>query len=452
MSTQPKDQAKNEHNIEIHDHKTSVLSAFDALHEPEKEQEKKLLVAKLGDLEPVIYVDHKGKEHHLLAAPKVIGNMMALEADNIFIPKKRKEIGEDSQPDQTPCLIRNIVLNSHCSALLSKSNYIELDPQTALLLNSSWTLNPMAAKSCAHLLEEAIFVEGGKSLLVLGGEIYSRLPSLDAHYEKTSKSKGNIPQSSLPHTDTRYQNVELCLIDDDNAKKLVLGTKTMNVLITSSIRLESNQSVAVGTSSSNGFIPCRSTRIFIEKYKLQEIQMTTEANTQLDGIRSSHQHLLYPFDEHAQLRQLRSKFDRLSTYLCYRFSSKFTNDVRTRPYTIWTIADRSRNQDIDSSAVASSKLFKHIATQVWENGAEASLSLNTITSLKRQFKQSGNVERIFDCIEDLYEDNISTTTIIGNKELSNLLEDLAALLSFEIVKGNEQISKNIQHVFNEASN
>ncbi|CEJ00135.1 hypothetical protein RMCBS344292_14201 [Rhizopus microsporus] len=65
-----------------------------------------------------------------------------------------------------------------------------------------------------------------------------------------------------------------------------------------------------------------------------------------------------------QLRQLRSKFDRLSTYLCHRFSSKFTNDVQTRPWTIWTIADRSHNQDRDSSAVAASKLFKHIATQV----------------------------------------------------------------------------------------
>lgn len=96
MSSQPKDQTKNEHNIKRHDYKTSVLSAFDALHQPEKEQEKKMLVAELGDLEPVIYVDHKGEEHYLLAAPKVIGNMMTLEAENkpsspIFIPKKRKE-------------------------------------------------------------------------------------------------------------------------------------------------------------------------------------------------------------------------------------------------------------------------------------------------------------------------------------------------------------------------
>ncbi|CEP13964.1 hypothetical protein [Parasitella parasitica] len=364
-----------------------------------KKSKKKMLVAKLGYLEPVIYVDHKGEEHHLLAAPRVIGKMMVLEAENkpsslVFIPKKKRKEIDDTQPEQTPCC----------------SNYIELDPQTALLLNL------MAAKSCAHLLEEAIFVEGGKALLVLGGEVYSRLPSLDAHYEKTSSTKRDISQSSLPHIDTRYQNVELCLIQNDNAKKLVLGTKTMNVLKTSSIRLESNQQVVVGASGSNGFIPSRNTRIFIEKCKLQGIEMTAKANMHLDG--RSHQHLLYSFDEHAQLRQLRSKFDRLSTYLCYRFSSKFTNDIRTRPWTIWTIADRSRNQDRDSSAVAASKLFKHIATEVWKSGAEASLSLHTITSLKCQCKQSENVERIFGCIEDLYKDDISTTTMIGNKELN----------------------------------
>ncbi|KAI8884718.1 hypothetical protein K501DRAFT_271523 [Backusella circina FSU 941] len=196
--------------------------------------------------------------------------------------------------------------------------------------------------------------------------------------------------------------------------------------------------------------------LFGRKFRKRKISFETNRGSCLDshiwGIRSSHQYLLYPFDEHAQLRQLRSKFDRLSTYLCYRFSSKFTNDVRTRPWTIWTIADRSHNQDRDSSVVAASKLFKHIATQVWENGAEASLSLNTITSLKRQFKQSGNVERILGCIEDLYEDDISTTTIIGNKELNKLLKNLASLLSSEIVNGNEQISRNIQHVFNEAYN
>lgn len=98
--------------------------------------------------------------------------------------------------------------------------------------------------------------------------------------------------------------------------------------------------------------------------------------------------------------------------------------------------------------MAVSKLFKHITTQVWDNGAVA--SLNIVTSLKRQCKQGGRVEEIFDRIEGLYEDNISTITVIGNKELNKLLKNLASLLSSVIANGNEQISRNIQHVFNDA--
>ena len=94
--SQPKDQTKDENNDKRHDYKTSVLSAFDALQQPEKDQEKKLLIAELGDLEPVVYVDPEGEEHHLLATAKVIGKLMTAEEGNqpsppIFVPKKRKK-------------------------------------------------------------------------------------------------------------------------------------------------------------------------------------------------------------------------------------------------------------------------------------------------------------------------------------------------------------------------
>ncbi|KAG1442115.1 hypothetical protein G6F56_011200 [Rhizopus delemar] len=187
-----------------------------------------------------------------------------------------------------------------------------------------------------------IFVEGHKALLVLCGEIYGRLPSLDAHYEKTSTTKGNFPQCSLPHSDTRYPNVELYLMNVDRSQKLVLGTKTMNVLITSSIRIDCNENPVIGPSSSNEFLPSRETRIFIEKAKIEEVQRMIKKKATFNEI-GSRQVLLYPFDEFAQLHQLRPKFDKASTYLCYRFSSKYINDCRTRPFTIWTLADRSTN-------------------------------------------------------------------------------------------------------------
>ncbi|KAI7895220.1 uncharacterized protein EV154DRAFT_559636 [Mucor mucedo] len=302
------------------DYTTAVLSAFDALSQTSEDKHKKLLIAELGDLKPVAYIDHQANEQNLLAHSNVID---------------KNHSGEDIETNMSPT-IRNVLLNSPYKKLLSKANYIELDHQCSLYLNNNWSLNPIATHIASKILEEMILVEAHKALLVLCGEIYGRLPTLDAHHERTSITKGNLPQSSLPHADTKYPNVELCLMNVDNSQKLVLGTKTMNVLITSSIRIDCNEKPVVGPSSSNGFLPSRNSRIYVEKKKLDEIERMIEKKATLNEI-STRQVLLYPFDEFSQLRQIRSKFDKLSTYLCYRFSSKYTNDCRSRPLTIWIL-------------------------------------------------------------------------------------------------------------------
>lgn len=158
-----------------HDHHTAVLSAFDAMDQSEKEQGKKLLVAKLGDLDPIAIVDQKGKERNLLANKKIINTIIELNQTSLVfsLPKKRKFVDEkESQPDPPSTSIRNIILDSYCKNLLSKSHYLELDEKTASWLNWSWTLCPIMPKIAATLLEEAILVDRDKSLLILGGEIY----------------------------------------------------------------------------------------------------------------------------------------------------------------------------------------------------------------------------------------------------------------------------------------
>ena len=57
--------------------------------------EKKNLIAQLRELEPIAYIDHDGKEHTLLAAPKVIQNVVASQEKDqspsfFIVPKKRK--------------------------------------------------------------------------------------------------------------------------------------------------------------------------------------------------------------------------------------------------------------------------------------------------------------------------------------------------------------------------
>lgn len=74
-----------------HDHHTAVLSAFDAMDESEKEQGKELLVAELGDLDPIAIVDQEGKERNLLANKKIINTIIELNQTSLVfsLPKKR---------------------------------------------------------------------------------------------------------------------------------------------------------------------------------------------------------------------------------------------------------------------------------------------------------------------------------------------------------------------------
>lgn len=97
MTTTSSTQEKEEENNTRHDYKTAVLSASNALNQLDKDQEKESLIAKLGELEPIAYIDHEGNEHNLLAAPEVIQNVMASqEKDPLpsfsIVPQKRKKL------------------------------------------------------------------------------------------------------------------------------------------------------------------------------------------------------------------------------------------------------------------------------------------------------------------------------------------------------------------------
>lgn len=102
--------------------------------------------------------------------------------------------------------------------------------------------------------------------------------------------------------------MELFIVEKDNSLKLELGTKTMNVLVTSSIRIDKNQLPAVGPSSTNGFSVSKDTMIFIRRSFIEWYSDLRQRGFNDLSIRE-----LYPFDEYAQLRQVRSKFHRTTT-------------------------------------------------------------------------------------------------------------------------------------------
>ncbi|KAI7900233.1 uncharacterized protein BX663DRAFT_517987 [Cokeromyces recurvatus] len=133
-------QEKEEENKTRHDYKTAVLSAFNALNRTDKDREKtkkKTLIAQLGELEPLAYIDHKGEEHNLLTASEVIRNVVVsqkkdLSPSFLIVSKKRKVFMGDGPPEVFLLFIHNIILDSHYRNQLSKSNYVELDREIAL--------------------------------------------------------------------------------------------------------------------------------------------------------------------------------------------------------------------------------------------------------------------------------------------------------------------------------
>ncbi|KAL4205981.1 hypothetical protein AB4K20DRAFT_1972422 [Rhizopus microsporus] len=110
-----------------------------------------------------------------------------------------------------------------------------------------------------------ILVNRCEGLLVNCTEVYSRYPTLDAHHEQTKIKHHQSLITTLPHPTTKYPNVERFIVEKDNSLKLVFGTTTMNVLITSSIRIDKNQPLVIGPSSTNGFSVSKDTIIPIRR-------------------------------------------------------------------------------------------------------------------------------------------------------------------------------------------
>lgn len=78
-------------------------------------------------------------------------------------------------------------------------------------------------------------------------------------------------------------------------------------------------------------------KIFVKESALKEARALANSTT-TTGTSN-----IDPLD---QLRQVRTKFHRPSTYLRCRSFNEFTNDIVTRPFTIFTLADPDIGDDI----------------------------------------------------------------------------------------------------------
>ncbi|KAG1527548.1 hypothetical protein G6F52_001440 [Rhizopus delemar] len=236
-----------------------------------------------------------------------------------------------------------------------------------------WLQYPQLRYYGSQLLTGSILVQDQAAILLNTIEPYSRDSPLDAHYERRSRGSA----SSFPSVPSQYGYLSILVLSTADGDKLVIGTRTCNFLITSSIRLD-KQSVNLGPVTSH-FMPTKSTKVFLDIHSIDlAMPLLNDPSVRCSQSMPS----LY------QLRQVRSKFDYTSTYTMCRASSAVASSLKLQPSSIWTLSDQDSNNAGMSQEKVGSLMFRTIAIQVINDGENAVLQHKDVKRIAALTKDS----------------------------------------------------------------
>ncbi|KAG1170466.1 hypothetical protein G6F70_009072 [Rhizopus microsporus] len=241
----------------------TVLASSDSLTADNQTKADKIMLAKLGCWVPLIY-NRGNQQYGVLASPS--------SASLLLQDSQEPGTWESPIPDGETCstslvktdgdsLIAHIKSTCKASRKLSITCHIELSQKHVHILNQDWLEYPQLRFCGSQLLAGAIIIEKQTSMLVNTVEPYARDPLPDAHYERSPT------KSSFPTEPGIYGHIRICLLDSPDGKKLVLGTRVCNFLVTSSMRLDVN-SCNISPSTTH-FTPSDESRIFLDNSSIQ---------------------------------------------------------------------------------------------------------------------------------------------------------------------------------------
>ena len=180
-------------------------------------------------------------------------------------------------------------------------------------------------------------------------------------------------------------------------------SRTCNFLVTSGLRLDIT-SVNLGPATTH-FMPSPETRLFLD------VSSITACKSELSNQKLSRSQMMPSL---YLLKQVRSKFDYLSTYTMCRSVSSIASQLEFQPTTIWTFCDQESSHHISASnEKIGSLLFREFATRVIEH-------LKLITKTKK----GSTVDSIFCKICELFDPDQDQITIVGNTLFNSQLTDL----------------------------
>ncbi|CAO3595713.1 unnamed protein product [Absidia cylindrospora] len=434
------DMAKIPPTTRTYDH--AFIHACDGTRWTPEEQQRMISIMNAYQLRPISLINKHNVEANALTHAHHLATCSSEEMQvSPVLPAKKRKI----DPSLLPALsLEASLYGALCSGPFSKhflgDSYVEINDEMADFLNTDWSFYPQMRFATSRILAGMLLLNesSGQALVVNTVEVYGRQRTVDSHREGFKESKNKRPASSLPPPTSRYLCVWPTTLDDEDGKKLVIGTKVFNALVTSSLRLDTDLAPEVGPGTCQFILDDHqqsiSTRLFIKEtaWKAATALAKTKATTRISSY-----DILY------QLRQLRTRFHHQSTYFCCRSSNELTDTVTTRPYTVFTLANYDSAKD-DTSYRIASDLFSHVALAVIRN--EDGLTKQEVDVLTKRLPK-GDIHTILTSILDLFDDNNNTIHIIHNTKLNRHLETLAKLLSTHISTANESIVKAVARAY-----
>lgn len=144
------------------------------------------------------------------------------------------------------------------------------------------------------------------------------------------------------------------------------------------------------------------------------------------------------FDVMSQLRQVRPKFTSRSTYSMNGSCYIHTDDLTSRPYTIFTVAD-SDGLSIDTDVKLGSRILQIVADSFIHGDEQLYKSKFPVIDLKKKPTQ---MHGYFDNLMRLFEEG-EKLPVINNQKLGNILFEIANLVTLKLPLYNEKIVNNI---------
>lgn len=353
----------------------------------------------------------------------------------------------DSQENTTNSedILQVVSSSSVPNMLKTLGPYEEIDAEMISLLNADFRITQKQLHLIPKLFTGAL-IHNKLTLMAITSEVYSRHATIDIHLE--------TGVDSVPSSKCLYKDLSCSVIvsfDGKNlSKKLLIGSHTMNVLITCSTTIVASrlQEVFVGpqVNLSPTDFTVNSTRIFLRSEEVSSFKKAFSSCLQPSSD------CLPP--SISCLRQLTSSFSHTSTYAYFRATLDDFNDTRFMPATVFTLCDTPDQDGYGSNHSSAPKIGSLLLQTIAINlSLKRDLSKENISLFQTAYESAQRNEdneswKIIDQVKNqmntLIEQNDDKPMKISKFILEANLSKVASLVGNHLYKANQKVASNIK--------